>query len=715
MMNPYPLTRDLVLIGGGHAHAMVLRMWGMNPLPGARVTVIDPSPTVAYSGMLPGFVAGHYGRDDLSIDLVRLARFAGARLVLGRAEGIDLAARTVTVAGRPPIAFDVASVDIGITSDMPDLPGFADHGIPAKPLTPFAKAWAAFVAAPRGDVAVIGGGVAGAELAMAMAHALDGRVAVRLIERDRALTALGAAARAKVRAALRRTGVELVEGAEVVAVEADHLRMADGGRIPAAFTCGAAGARPQGWLAATGLALTDGFLTVDRFLRTSDPVIFASGDCAHMAASPRPKAGVFAVRQAPVLFANLRAALAGGAMKPYAPQRDYLKLVSLGGKAALAEKWGMAAGGPAFWRWKDRIDRRFMDRLNDLPAMPRPRPPRPAARGVHDAMGEAPLCGGCGAKVGRGVLGAALAPLAATRADVDRLPGDDAALLLTGGVRQVITTDHLRAVTDDPVLMTRIAALHALGDIWAMGARPQAALVSLILPRMSSALQARTLAEIMATAAEVMAGAGAAIAGGHTTQGDEMTIGFTLTGLCEGAPVTLAGGKAGDVLILTRPIGSGVTLAAEMRQKARGSTVAAVLDAMTRPQGDAADILRGAHAMTDVTGFGLAGHLGGMCAASGVGAEVVLEDVPLYEGALELAEKGVRSTLWADNREGSGPVFGADGARGDLMFDPQTCGGLLAAVPPDREAAMLAQLRAGGHGAAVIGRLVPGDPVVIFR
>jgi selenide,water dikinase len=715
MKNAYPLTRDLVLIGGGHSHALILRMWGMNPLPGARVSVIDPSPTVAYSGMLPGFVAGHYGRDALSIDLVRLARFAGARIVMGRAEGIDLEARTVSVAGRPPVAFDVASVDIGITSEMPGLPGFAEHGVPAKPLTPFAKAWATFREAPTGDVAVIGGGVAGAELAMAMAHALGGRVAVRLIERDRALTALGVAARGKVRAALRQTGVELVEGAEVVAVEADHLRMADGGRIAAAFTCGAAGARAQGWLAGTGLDLTDGFLTVDRFLRTSDPMIFASGDCAHMATSPRPKAGVFAVRQAPVLFANLRAALGGGAMSPYAPQRDYLKLVSLGGKAALAEKWGIAVSGLAFWRWKDRIDRRFMDKLNDLPAMPRPRPPRPAARGLRDAMGEAPLCGGCGAKVGRGVLGAALAPLAATRVDVDRLPGDDAALLMTGGVRQVITTDHLRAVTDDPVVMTRIAAIHALGDIWAMGARPQAALVSLILPRMSANLQARTMAEIMATAAEVMAGAGAAIAGGHTTQGDELTIGFTLTGLCDGAPITLAGGKAGDVLILTRPLGSGVILAAEMRLKAQGGAVAKVIDTMTRPQGDAAATLRGAHAMTDVTGFGLAGHLGGMCAASGVGAEVVLADVPLYDGALELAEQGIRSTLWADNRGDSGPVFGAEGARGELMFDPQTCGGLLAAVAPDRAEGVLATLRAAGHGAAVIGRLVAGDPVVIFR
>ena len=136
-----PLTRDLVLVGGGHAHALVLRMWAMDPLPGVRLTLIDPQPAAAYSGMLPGFVAGHYSRDDLDIDLVKLARFAGARLILGRATRIDPVAKTVHVQGRPPIAFDVASVDIGITSTMPQLPGFADHGVPAKPLGVFAARW----------------------------------------------------------------------------------------------------------------------------------------------------------------------------------------------------------------------------------------------------------------------------------------------------------------------------------------------------------------------------------------------------------------------------------------------------------------------------------------------------------------------------------------------------------------------------------------------
>ena len=172
-----PLTRELVLIGGGHAHALVLRMWGMKPLPGVRVTLINPAPTAPYTGMLPGHVAGHYDRDALDIDLVRLARFAGGRLILDRAVGLDPAARTVTLAGGRVLPFHAASVDIGITSDLPGLPGFADHAIAAKPLDRFADAWARFRAevadgSVSPELAVIGGGVGGVELAMAMHHAL---------------------------------------------------------------------------------------------------------------------------------------------------------------------------------------------------------------------------------------------------------------------------------------------------------------------------------------------------------------------------------------------------------------------------------------------------------------------------------------------------------------------------------------------------------------
>lgn len=713
-----PLTDDVVLIGGGHSHALVLRMWGMRPLPGARLTLINPGPSAAYSGMLPGHVAGHYPREALDIDLVRLARFAGARLILGAAEGIDLAAREVHVAGRPPVGFDLCSVNVGVTSEIPRLPGFAEHGVPAKPLGPFAARWERFLTGGGpARVAVVGAGIAGVELALAMAYALRDRDGgVTLVDSARALAATAPRGRRRLLVELERAGVDLIEQTDVAEVTADGLRLADGTVLGADFVTGAAGARAPAWLKGTGLATEAGYLTVDAALRTSDPAIFAAGDCAHFAPDPRPKAGVFAVREAPVLFHNLRAALTGGRARRYKPQQDYLKLVSLGRKSALADRSGLALAGPAMWRWKDHIDRTFMRRFQDLAPMAPPPLPRDHTLGMAEALGEKPMCGGCGAKVGRETLRAALGAPALRRDDITPLPGDDAALMTTGGVQQVMTSDHLRALVEDPVTMTRIAAHHALGDIWAMAALPQAATATLILPRQSEALQSRLLREIMTTARQVMGEAGAEIVGGHTSIGDELTIGFTLTGLCPRPPVTLAGARPGDVLVLTKPIGGGTVMAAEMQLKARGAWVAEALRQMDVSQKAASAILGGARAMTDVTGFGLAGHLLNICEMSGCGAALDLSAVPLMEGALALAVEGVRSTLYPQNRAQAPYLPGLaapdDAARVDLIFDPQTAGGLLAAVAPEDAGAVLAALVDAGYPAARIGSLVDG-PVAI--
>lgn len=713
---PLPVTRDVVLIGGGHAHALVLRKWGMSPLPGARLTLINPGPTAPYSGMLPGFVAGHYDRDALDIDLVQLARFAGARLILGAADGLDLELRQVHVPERSPVGFDLCSVDVGITSDMPALPGFSEHAVPAKPLGQFASRWQSYLNGQGpAHVAVIGGGVAGAELAMAMAFALTskGRSAqVHLIDNARALSAVGDRARAILVAGLQAQNVELIENADIASVSAQGVALQDGRRIAADFVTGAAGARPYDWLTGSGLTLHDGFITVNPQLQSSDPAVFAVGDCAHLGFDPRPKAGVYAVREAPILYDNLRAVLSGGKMRAYKPQKQYLKLISMGGKTALGERFGRGFSGPMMWRWKDQIDQKFMNQFRELPKMPAAVLPPLHTLGLAEAMGEKPMCGGCGAKVGRGVLGAVLeAQPAQTRDDIVPLPGDDAALLQTGGVRQVLTSDHLRSLCDDPVLMTRIAAVHALGDVWAMGAQPQAATVTLILPRMSPALQHRTLSEIMTTAHQVFGDAGAAIVGGHTSVGDEMTIGFSVTGLCEQDPMTLAGAHPGDVLILTKPLGSGVIMAAEMAGQARGAWVQAAWQQMIVPQSAASQILTPhATAMTDVTGFGLAGHLLGLCEASGPGAQLNLSAVPTMTGAVELAEMGVRSTLFDENRAIAPNL--PTGGKADLLFDPQTAGGLLAAVPQSVAAQVLTQLRAAGCPASQIGVLADGPAEV---
>ncbi|NVK47755.1 MAG: selenide, water dikinase SelD [Rhodobacteraceae bacterium] len=725
-MHDFPLTRELVLIGGGHSHALILKRWGMRPLPGVRVTVINPGAVAAYSGMLPGFVAGHYAREDLELDLLRLARFAGARAVLGRATGIDRDARLIHVEGRPPIRYDIASIDIGITSAMPDLPGFTEHGIPAKPLEAFASRWDQFrkealagEVAP--EVAVIGGGVAGAELAMAMAQSLKTipNTQVSLIDHGEILTEMRPATRDAVLSALAEAGVKLRPQSRVVEVRANEVLFADGTTLSSRFTLGAAGARPYGWLKDTGLDLTDGFVTVTETLQSSDPRIFAAGDCAHLSHDPRPKAGVYAVREAPVLFDNLRRTLSQGTaarLRAYHPQKDYLKLISLGGKAALADKSGLRLKGPLMWRWKDRIDRAFMRKLKDLPAMTPPPLPDTVAEGLREEVeGKKPMCGACGAKVGGDILHRVLsAHPGPERRDVLHLAGDDAALLTHGDTWQVASVDHLRAFVEDPVLMTRITATHALGDIWAMGAAPQAALATVTLPKMSEDLQESWLTEIMETAREVFEAEGAEIIGGHTAMGAELAIGFTVTGLLD-QPITLKGARAGDRILLTKPIGTGVMLAGEMEMTANGRDLERAYGSMAQSSGEAARILSTAHAMTDVTGFGLAGHLLGICRASGVGAVIRLRDVPLLPGALSLAETGLRSTIFPANRAYAAEYEGPETPETDLLFDPQTAGGLLASVSPMRAEKCLTALCEAGYEAAIIGEITEGPPRLVVE
>lgn len=718
MIQTFPLAREVVLVGGGHAHVLLLRRWGMNPVPGARLTVINPGPTAPYTGMLPGFVAGHYEREALEIDLVRLARFADARLILGHARGIDRTKRRILIEGRPGVAYDIASIDVGITSEMPDLPGFAEHGIAAKPLGAFASGWSAFLAnALPGPVAVIGGGIGGIELALAMSHALRRRghePRVTLIEAQTIAAALDEGTRDRLRRNLAAGGVAVIEKAGVARISGAAVHLADGRDVPSAFTVGAAGARPHGWLRDTGLALSEGFIEVDETLRSvSDPAIYAVGDCAHLRHDPRPKAGVFAVRAAPILTANIRADLTGGRRRAFRPQTHYLKLIALGPKRALAHKWNRAVEGRWAWVWKDHIDRRFMERLNDPPFMRPPPPPRNAAIGVAEALGPKPLCGGCGSKVGAGVLDEALARIAAPdRPDILTAPGDDAAVIDFGAVRQVITTDHLRAFWNDPYLMTRIAALHALTDVWAMGARPQALLASITLPRMAPPMQSSWLEECLAAAQGVAEETGAALVGGHTTMGAELSIGFTATGTLDRPALRLSGARAGDALVLTRPIGSGTVLAAEMAGEARGDDVAEMLSIMARPQREAAERLASlATAMTDVTGFGLAGHAARMADASGLSAEIDLDAVPLYRGAEALAAAGIASTIAPANRAAVGCPL-PETPRGALMADPQTAGGLLAALPAEAVDDILATV----DGATVIGRMrPPGDCPLTIR
>ncbi len=753
-----PIARDIVLIGGGHSHVGVLKRFGMQPEPGVRLTVICTDVHTPYSGMLPGYISGHYSYDDVHIDLARLAVFAGARLYCDEVVGIDRAGQKVLCRNRPPVVYDSLSINIGSTPSLGGVPGADAFTTPVKPITRFNARWLALLARvqqhTRGvlHVAVVGAGAGGVELLLSMQYRL--RHELKLLGRNPDLLEfhlLSASAqilpthnprvRQEFAKVLARRGVHVHVNAKVTRVEPGQLMCANGENVAADETMWVTQAGGAPWLQSTGLALNEGgFVRVNDQLQTlTDPRIFAAGDIVAMENYPLEKAGVFAVRMGPPLADNLRLSVQGRALKAYRPQSSWLALISTGDKFAVASRGALGFWGAWVWRWKDHIDRSFMRKFAEFPAMagqvataPNSQLALTADESLQAISAIAMRCGGCGAKVGSTVLSRALGQLQVVARD-DVLIGlhdpDDAAVVrVPPGKALVHSVDFFRAFVDDPYLFGKVAANHALGDIFAMGADPQSATAIATVPPGLEAKVEDLLFQMMRGAVEVLNEAGCALVGGHTGEGAELALGFAVNGLIDESlvNVTRKGGmQPGDVLILTKPIGTGTLFAAHARLAAKGRWIDAALQSMVVSNRLAAQCLRefGATACTDLTGFGLLGHLVEMTKPSGVDAELVLSNLPLLDGALETVAAGIVSSLQPANvrlrRAMRNQEQFVNHPRYPLIFDPQTAGGLLASVPADRVADCVAALQALGYQhTAIIGRILEqGDalePVVLL-
>ncbi len=368
-MSP-PLPRHLVLVGGGHAHVEVLRAFAASRPSDLRITLITRQAASPYSGMLPGTVAGHYTRAEAEIDMAPLAQQAHASLLVDEVTSLDVTARLVHRLSGPPVSYDVLSLDIGSTPHSAAVPGADDHTIPVKPIDGFHARLhalhAGILAGRIRRVAMVGGGAGGVELLLALAYRLrDTQVAFTLISASAPLLrGFPAAFRRRAEAALVRRDIAVVAGRRALRVAPAGVTLDDGRRIVADAVLWTTQASPALFLARSGLACdADGFLLVDAMLRTqSDPRIFAAGDMIAFTPRPLPKSGVYAVRAGVTLAHNLRASLDGTKLAPYRPQRRALVILATGPRHAIATGYGITLEGEWVWRWKDRIDRRFMAR-----------------------------------------------------------------------------------------------------------------------------------------------------------------------------------------------------------------------------------------------------------------------------------------------------------------------------------------------------------------
>ena len=364
--------KRLVLLGGGHAHIEVLRDLAANPDGRIDAVLVTPYPWLTYTGMLPGHIAGHYALEECTIDLAGLVARARARLVLTTASLVSPDANEVVCANGEVIKYDALSLDVGSQPALGEARGVEQHAIVVRPLERLVKGWNdVYSRAARGQVTavtVVGGGAAGIELALAMSHRLrttieDPLPHVRLIS-DAPGAGIAAGARRRLVRRMRRKGVGSHVGAAVTEVGRDYVRLANGIEFATDAVFWATGAAAHGWIRDSGLKTDEsGFLLVNDLLQSiSHPNVFGAGDCVSEMGYPRPRAGVFAVRAAPILAANLRAAIEGRPLLAFLPPRNYLALISTGERHAVGAWDGIAWQGRWAWRWKDRIDRRFVAR-----------------------------------------------------------------------------------------------------------------------------------------------------------------------------------------------------------------------------------------------------------------------------------------------------------------------------------------------------------------
>ncbi|MFQ3231533.1 selenide, water dikinase SelD [Reinekea sp.] len=681
------LERDLVFIGGGHTHALVLRMLAMKPIENVRLTLITDTLLTPYSGMLPGYIAGHYSLEETHLDLNKLCKAANVNLVHARVIGIDVTEKKIQLENQASLSYDKVSINTGSTPNV-NVPGAREFGVGVKPVSQLTATWRKLIAEKSNSEtphwAIIGGGAAGIEMVLAIAHRFKETgeaLKLSLVQSgDTLLPGYHRNVQKHVAIALKQYNIELVDNFRVAKVTEHAIESNTGKSLAIDQSIWCTPATAPAWPKAAGLDTDDaGFIAVNEFLQsTSHQDMFACGDVAAMIKSPRPKAGVYAVRSAPFLVKNLHAAFRQQPMTDLKLQTDFLSLVSLGGKSAVGQRGWLSMKGEWVWHWKDRIDQKFMALFDKhLPAMA--------------SMGDEPMhCAGCGSKIGPELLSETLKDLTLfpnKELATDLTQAEDAAVAAVLKNTQLLQSiDGFRAFTKDYYKLGIAATHHAVNDLYAMGIQPTSAQVWANLEFNHPRLIKRDFKRLMAGVTETLLHHETTLVGGHSTEGLETHLALVVNGSSESLWKKGAV-EEGDWLMLNKPLGTGILLAADAQGIAPPDSVEALWETLLQSNREFFTAIKDQqiHAATDVTGFGLIGHLLEMLKGTPYDAELTLESIPLIKGALEQSQRGVESSLLPHLLPllSQCDIGNKELAQVKCLLDPQTNGGLLISVSPD--------------------------------
>ena len=709
MNSTIPSARDLVLVGGGHSNIQVLRHFGMHEQPGVRLTLVSEHTHSSYSGMIPGAIAGIHRVQETYINLERLCQFAGARFLCGKVIGLELVTKRLLLDNRPSLHYDVLSLNIG------SVPEFVfDGALSIKPISEFEKHLHFLDQNIKTGqtLTVLGSGAAGIELSFSLRARYKDQIAINLIGNELP-TGISSRSSRVFHEEFRRKNIQFIEG-RAVNFDQKIVMLEAGSNIKTDYVVQAAGVVAQPWIELSGVETDDrGFIRVNRQLQSlSDPAIFASGDAACLEGQERPKSGVFAVRAGKVLIQNLVSFLAGKKLRNYRAQKQQLSLINCCDGRAIAVRGKFVGHGRVWGYFKNFIDRQFVGRFNNLSFM-REEEIRVPKEYADEVSAKSMRCNGCGAKIAADPLRRVLARLEVFSSDSVELGiGDDSARILTANNKMLLTIDGFRALVSDPYLFGRIAAHHSLNDIFAMGASPKVALCLATVPYMSEKLMEEELYQLLSGVNDVLKEHFVSLVGGHSAEGAETSLGLMVTGIEDGPTKEKGDAQVGDVLVLTKPLGTGVVLAAASVGDAPITTLSCCYDQMNKSNYEAMRVFLSENvtALTDVTGYGLVGHLSEILKASNCGVTLNLSSVPSLQDSESLMTKGYSSSLQESNEIALSDFELGNGLtplmpKVRMLVDPQTSGGLLACIPKKNEDNCLSRLRDLGYESEIIGSI----------
>lgn len=747
-------SKNVVLLGIGHTHASLIKNFAMSPIEKVNMIGISNFPNATYSGMLPGVLSGQYQPEQMEISLPRLASAAKVPLILESVTKIDLPNRTIHFQDRAKIRYDLLSIATGSKPiALPTKTGsnpLDQTLVSIKPMQTFLQrleeAVERLVAQGESQsdpvqIDIVGGGLGSVELALCLPPTLhlfglkENQYKIRLISGSKnPPSGCLASVSKKILKIFEKRKIQCVTGTSVVQGGDGRLFLSNGESVKTDLCLFIGKSAPSDITNLIDVPKDEsGFIITNDFLQSSNrPEVWAAGDSGSMKNYDLPKAGVYAVRQGPVMWENLKRWAKKLDPNPYTPQMDFLKLINTGDGSGIGQWKGISFQGKWVWNWKDRIDRKFMNMYQNPPQMM-------ATDNPSDETNDHQMrCQGCGGKVGSASLRQVLDDLVEEFDREDQFSpirkessSDDVSItLLPEKSKAAVTSvDTLPSPIEDPWYSGRIAVLHSLSDLWCSGVQPDQIHTSVEVPLGKPIGQQDYLWQVMHGICYELTKHKTKLSGGHSMEGPRLTISVTATGFTDhdSIPKPKVGAQPGDVLILTKGLGTGIVLAGSMQGKGHYLAYQAAIESMLTSNAIAMKLAADfdIHSMTDVTGFGLLGHLTEMLGGKDLSASLDHQAIadagfPFVE---DLINQSVFSTMrennelfldstafedqWKNYQQAESNEKSADpkSIALELLLDPQTSGGILLTCPGDQQNLVLKILRSNNQNARVIGEI----------